>query len=56
MSTQIDIGAIITALLNMAFQIYQDWESSSTGENIPSWDEIAAKNALLQAKIDVETK
>ncbi len=50
-------AAIITAvsaLLSVAFNLYQMARQIQGTEPVPEWDEISSKNALLQAQIDAE--
>lgn len=44
---------IVNALLSWVFAIYEKAQQI-TGGTLPDWDEIASKNARLQAKIDAE--
>ena len=44
---------IVSWLLQQAYRLWEKADQIKTG-NIPTWDEIADKNAILQAEIDAE--
>lgn len=45
---------IINTLLATVFNIWEKVRQIEGDEALPEWDEIAGKNAMLQAKIDAE--
>ena len=45
---------IINGILNAAFRVWEKAREIEGKDVIPEWDEIAGKNARLQAKIDAE--
>jgi hypothetical protein len=49
-----EIIAVVTGLLNLAFKLYDSAQQIQGDVPIPTWDDLASKNALLQAKIDAE--
>ena len=50
------ILAIINGLLGIAFQLYSSIAKVEGTTPIPTWDELANQNALLQIKINGELK
>lgn len=48
------IIALVDGLVTIALKLYNAAKQVSGEEPIPTWDEIVAKNAALQAKIDAE--
>jgi hypothetical protein len=44
----------INGLLSISFNLYKMLQQIKGAEPIPTWDEIIAQNAALQAKIDAE--
>ena len=50
----VSIMTIISFLLNTAFGMWEKSRQILGQDVIPEWDEIAGKNARLQAKIDAE--
>ena len=46
--------AAVSGLLQIAFNMWSSAKQKEGTEPIPEWEEIVAKNLLLQAKIDAE--
>lgn len=46
--------AAVGGLLQIAFNMWSTAKQQGGTEPIPEWEEIVAKNLLLQAKIDAE--
>ena len=51
--TGAEIAMLVSLALYVGPQVYAFIQSLSSGK-IPAWDELMAKNAALQAKIDAE--
>ncbi len=49
-----EIISLVNALLGVAFKLYDSISKVQGTTPIPEWDELTAKNALLQVKIDAE--
>lgn len=49
-----EVIAMVNVLLGAAFRIYESIDQTAGNVPIPTWDEIASKNAITQAKIDAE--
>ena len=55
--TKIDVNLLLAAingLISIAFTIWSSLRKVAGAEEIPSWDEIIAKNTTLQSQIDAE--
>jgi hypothetical protein len=48
------IIAAVSGLMQIAFNLWSTAKQNEGTEPIPEWEEIVAKNLLLQAKIDAE--
>jgi len=45
---------LVNTLLGVAFRLYSSIQQVQGDQPIPTWDELADANKLLQAKIDAE--
>lgn len=55
--TKIDVNLLLAAvngLISIAFTIWSSLRKVAGDEEIPSWEEIIAKNTTLQSQIDAE--
>lgn len=50
----VEVIAMVNVLLGVAFRIYESIDQTQGNVPIPTWEEIASKNAITQVKIDAE--